>query len=601
MLRPELKKRSDLSPEAQKVLGLIEDPYVAGTVGLGQEFKNVGMADYFKGISQHPEMVHPKSFADMPTAAGQIVRVPMGKLREEVTLYQEMVKRQPANAEMAAHLAKLEDALRVAHDRVGEIPKDFVALPDTWEYGTLRGAYVSKVIARDVLSLFEFSSVQSEHLLGRGMALTLKGLRSGMTFFKASKTAFSIPTYFRNTGSNMWQLALAGMPVHQIPLYVKSALGELIAGGKDATMAKRKGLFRGNFSVGEQRHALQDIASLNPRSHLTEVINVVQKIGKYYGKIDDVSKLAMYKYLRESGKTIDEAIAGAAEAGMDYSLVHPAIRAARSYYVPFATYMYKLPPLLAQSYKQPWVFAAGLALPTVIAKGVKEYNNLTDEEYRKIATQLPIFMRRSKSFALLPWKDAQGNWGWVDIQYWLPWGNYQQAIADLKYGEPGGLMSDFGILGNPYFQMAMTAKSSINDKPPINPFTGIPLYNQLDSPNEKLMAWIEYTYGQWMPTMLTRYGALGRTVRSIEGTPDRYGRAPSKTEAALRWAGVNVIHPTPQQIAKERAYLMKQAEIDLRRIFNDPTALKEKKIQARDAFRERVRYILGQPQPKTTP
>ena len=590
-----LKKRQDLSPDVRKALGLIEDPHVAAKVGLSQQMKDIGMYDFMKRISDNPNWVHPDSFVEVQGIAGRKpIRMSLGALKDEVETYRKMAKTPFATPDVEVRLSQLEDSFSKAQKALGEVPENFVQLPDTKAYGPLRGAFVDKVIAQDLKPLFTLSEAEGSKLVE-----TIKKVNAaGVTAFKVGKVPLNIPTGARNFVSGMLQNAMGGMPIHSIPKYTISAIKEIKAGGKDFTRAKRLGLFKGSFTVGEIDEVLAEFTQAGEGAFpgmIRAAANLAKKAAKPYGLIDNVNKLAMFKYQIAKGLTEADAAAEAAKWGMDYSFVHPSVRFLRKTVMPFATYPYKALPLIAESLKtRPWVIAGGLALPYTIAEGVKEYNDLTDEDWEKLQKQLPLFIRRSHSYTILPWKDEKGNWGWVDLQYFMPWGNLIQTADDIKSGDVAGTLSDTGIGANPWLQLFMAAKSGMGEEAPKDPFTGQPLYNPLDPPREKLMKTLNFVYNQWAPSMLTEHGAAGKTVKAVTGQADRYGRTPTKGEAAARWFGVNIVHPTPEQANKEKAFLIGEAQQNLNRILKDPRNGPEKKREAKRVFQKKVREIRGQ-------
>ena len=205
-----LKLRKDLTPETRRAMGWIRNPEIAARTGLSQELKNVGMYDYLDAIATKlgPTEVHPASFVQMPLANGKTARVPLGDLTNEVNLYRQMAKIKPDDLAIHGHLAKLESVYVDATARVGEIPKDFVALPNTPEYGPLRGAYVHKVIARDLRPLYTIRAGEGS----RFVELISKINRQGMAAFKVSKTAFNIPTDRKSTRLNSSHIQKSRMP-----------------------------------------------------------------------------------------------------------------------------------------------------------------------------------------------------------------------------------------------------------------------------------------------------------------------------------------------------------------------------------------------------
>jgi len=900
------KQRKDLSPERQEQYGFLEDPEISGRVALGQELKDIGMHDYMTELSKNPDWVHPRSFVKVPNIGGKgVSKWTQGKLKNEVELYEAMARSQPKNKAVKTRL----DVLRKTQDDLisvtgKDIPKDFRLLSGR-KYGPLDGAYVHKTIERDLNPFYSMQSGAGSKLVDKVSQVN----RIGMSVFKVSKVALNPPTMARNVVSGMNQLVMGGMPPQKLPKYYISALEEMRKGGVQYTQAVRQGMFKSNFSVGEIDEIMTTLKRLPEDSTMAMLLEKFMDLGKYYGKIDDVQKLAMYKYQKNLGLDNAEAARVAIKWGMDYSFVHPLVRQLRQHAVPFAcvddrtqiltrrgwlnycdvktgdmalsfnmkieqlewqiildiykkdydgtmleiknrgldmvltpnhrvvtyrrrrrngrkhleivtadrlnsadnipvaaeylgfpdkqkysdafvkiigwfvteghfhgkcdqiiisqnegknlnniikvfeiefpggfndycnkgsvdrpnqhqiyvhakhgrkirsicpdkqltfdfilslpksqlemlvetmidgdghrypngrwqfiqknnqtlesfqlalcllgishgnshhgsiraitqrkskayslrrckpksvdykgiiwcpvipnngtwmarrnghvfithnTYQYKIAPLIAESLKKrPWVVAAGLSIPYVMTEATKQYQNISDKEFDEIRSNLRAFMKRSKSYAMLPWKDNKGNWGWVDVQYFMPWGNLMEAGLSASQGQFKETASATGILSNPWYQLVTGSFGAAKDRPPKDPFTNRDIYNPLDSPGEKLSKYVAWVYGIWAPSFLVRHGAVHRTAKAIKGKKEYFGREPSVLEGLLRFGGVNVFHPTPEQAKIEKKKMRNESVSDLFRILGDPAASDEKKADARKRFRARQDEILG--------
>lgn len=427
----------------------------------------------------------------------------------------------------------------------------------------------------------------------------LKGFRGTTAAFKIAKVPLNIPTAMTNVVSNFFQGAMGGVSVHKMPRLVGSSLREMLGAAKgdrprDWSRALRGGLFNRNWSVGELNEVLGEWGKLTDQSSLAEMVRTTMRLTKYYGKIDDIFKLAWFKHFRESGMSEADAVSEAMKWGMDYSLVAPSVRWARQHVAPFISYQANLLPLLAESLKKrPWIVLGTAAFPWVVAQGVKEYHDLSEEDWRMIMQSIPTYLKENPTeWMILPVKDPQGNWQWINFGKFTPWGNIVETAIDVKHGEYGPAVSR--VSGNPWLGVYSAFRGATGGEPPKDPFFGIPIYNRLDPPREKFFKTLEFVYNQFAPTMLTRYGAAGKTVNLVTGTKDRYGRVPTIPETAGRWVGLNIARPTPEQAQRERAHHIFEAREDLIKILRDPTKPEEKKEDARRRFQERLRRIRGE-------
>jgi hypothetical protein len=144
----------------------------------------------------------------------------------------------------------------------------------------------------------------------------------------------------------------------------------------------------------------------------------------------------------------------------------------------------------------------------------------------------------------------------------------------------------------------MALNSAKKGNPPVDPFTNMPIYNALDSPQDKVLKTTEWMYGQFAPPMLTRQGALGKIVQAgmnVAGqeTRDRYGRVVTVPQALGRVVGINVVSPHPAQADLERGAKMQELQGQLYR------GLKSSKSGAemedfRRRFRDEAKKITGQ-------
>ena len=544
----EVQKRID---KYRKAIGLVEDVSVAEPVSLSIALQNSAAYDKLSEIADNPDWVWQPSVITIEGSKWGI-----GALEEEVKMQAKLVVASPESVEIRKRYDMLNNDLEKAMDETGNEPSDFMALPKTAAYGKLSGMFVKKPIYRDLVPIF--SGLKGHDALSRTVNTLIKIETDAMSLFKISKTALNIPTMIRNTVSNMIQLNLSGIPVYDIPGYAIKALTSMIEKNESYTKAFRSGLFKSNFVEGELMEIYNNFKAMNKNSWF-DIVGQVSKLAKFYGKIDDVFKMAKYIEQIETGVPHGEAVVEANKWGMDYSAAHPSIKYLRRHILPMGSYSYKIIPLILESMvKRPWVIAKYLAIPSVMTAIAKASLDLSDDDWDELRKRLRFFLKKSSSLVPLPFNNENGDPRWVDLEYFFP-GQMMLAIyRDLRNKDGWEVPRDIGM-SNPLIEILFQLPASARGTGiPEDPFTGKELYNALDEPSTKVFNTLEWIYNKWMPTMLTRYGTLGKVTEI--GETNRYGDTSTVGDAALSLAGIKVISPTKEQTSLELAAKIKQLE-----------------------------------------
>ncbi len=593
-----LKRRKDLTAEQRRALGLIEDVSVAVPVGMSQSLSDIAKFDFFAKVAENPNWVWQPSIVEVTDTDGKTRRMGIGKLVEEVEITRQMHERAPNVPEIKQRLEKLEDALKRAREDAGQPPEEFVQVPTSKNYGPLAGAFVRKEIWNDIKPVY--SGMQDGGATSRLINTILKVEQKGMAAFKVGKVALNPPTMFRNIVSNIIQLNLSGIPLYEVPRWMVRAAKSMKAGDRFYTLARRNGIFKTNFSQAEIGEVLNIVQGMDGSSY-TGIIEGAKKLVKFYGKIDDFFKLTKFIEQMEKGRSGVQATLEAQKWVMDYSRVHPSIKLARRHIMPFVTYSYKVAPLIVEAMmKRPWVIGKYLALPYIMMEIAKATLDFDDDDVEKLKKQLSLFIRESQywgmgqfilnPFVILPWKSPEGNVQWINLEYFFPWQSFFKVIRDMATGEFGELTRDIGI-GNPFLSMLYAAMSAKRGEPPKDPFTGMPIWNELDDPNEKVWKFTEWLWNLWAPSAFTAFGALGYTKRAIEEKPDYYGRITTPGQAAARWFGFNVLSPTKEQIKSRYHIRKKELKLAWRRIKRDPTISEEEKKRKKKKLDEELKKL----------
>lgn len=586
------QRNPNLTLQQRKELGLIEDASVAVPVGMGKALTDIAKWDYLASIAANPDWVWQPSVVAVPIGKPlarpvegrdrRNVRMGIGRLVEEVRTYDAMMSRHPTPEIEEVHRI-LTDALEQAQEETANAPGNFVQLPTAKTYGPLAGAYVRKPIADDLKPVLDVAADR-----GRLFNTILEIERQGMALFKMGKVALNLPTAVRNMVSNIIQNNMRGRSLSQIP-------GDIVAGceslkAKDAYYEEAfgMGLFHTNWFVTEINDVLDEFRKVQS-GRIDQILIALKNLAKYYGRIDDVNKHAIFVQMRKAGHSVDEAALEAMKWGMDYSLTSRSIKGLRQTITPFATYMYKIAPLIAESLKKrPWVLAKfGLIYPAAkaLAMGL---HGMDDDDWEDLEKQLPSYIKKSGSMMILPWRSDKGQWQWVNLEYFFPWGNYLNIFRDVSKADLGESLRDLGV-SNPFLSMFYTGLSAREDQPPLHSYFGTPIYNELDPPPVKAAKLLEFMANTWMPSMLTRQGAIGYTGKMLAGGEDRWGREVSFGQALGRWFGLNIVSVSPEQTRAQAAVKIQDLRKELARIEADPSRSSEEK----GAYLQRMNERLG--------
>lgn len=577
----ELKKRKGLSDEAKKAIGQIEDVAVAEPTGLSKALSDIHKFDYFKSIAQNSHWTWQPSRVKFE---GKIR--PVGDLMDELEAMKRVDERMPGTPEVQQRIQRLERAISLTRP-----PPD---AKENWrelkgkKWGPLNGTWVRKPVYRDLVPFF--SQFESQGDMSQLLNSLLRIEETAMTVYKVGKTALNPPTLVRNIVSNIAQMHWSGVPLHKLmSKYIPGAVTKMREKSPKFRMAERHGVFKTNFAEAELGEVLDALRKAQgAKGALTQVVEFAQGVAKYYGKIDDVFKFAKFLEQIDNGASPAKAAVEAQKWGMDYSLAHPSVKAARRHIMPFVSYNYKILPLAVETAKKrPWLIGAMFMLPYLAAQFSMRQEGMTEEDWEKLKKSLPSHVRKTGSYLALPWKSPEGNIQWVDYSYFLPVGNTLQLEQSVASGEMSAILRNIGI-GNPILN-AISAISSAKGSVPRDPFSGQDIYNTLDPPALKAAKTMEWIYLQFGPNAFSSKGSLGKTIGI--GDKDKWGRTITPEQAALSWFGVNIYAPTKTQGAIEKKARIKQLEADLIKVLTDPNISTKRKAEYQKTFGKRVAEI----------
>jgi len=244
--------------------------------------------------------------------------------------------------------------------------------------------------------------------------------------FKKAKVIWNISSYPRNAMSamvqNWWRL---GIGPWKLGSYM-DAVSELKNGGKYLDEMKDNGFSMRSGALGEiLNNYVNDMtlgnsvggAFAKTKDKLKHVDKVMSNT---YGHIDNVAKIAAYRYGREvRGWDPEKALKAAYEATYNYSQVTPFVHQMRRaiWGVPFITFNLKSVGLVASTLKH----APGRI--SVFGKARNDLFKAAGVEGEQEAESMPDYMRDDTFMLRLPWKDGEGRSMYFDLSYILPIGS----------------------------------------------------------------------------------------------------------------------------------------------------------------------------------
>jgi hypothetical protein len=283
--------------------------------------------------------------------------------------------------------------------------------------------------------------------------------------FKKAKVIWNISSYPRNAMSamvqNWWRL---GMGPWKIGAYM-DAVSELRNGGKYLEEMKAVGFSMRSGALGEVLSNYVNDMTLGKSvggkfaKFKDKAKHVDRMLVNTYGHIDNVAKIAAYKYGREvRGWSPEKALEAAYEATYNYSQVTPFVHQMRRaiWGVPFITFNLKSVGLVTSTLK----YAPGRI--SVFGKARNALFNAAGVEGEQEQESMPAWMRDDAFLLRLPWKDGEDRSMYFDLSYILPIG----AIMSGEYLKNP-------IAANPVLQLVKELSQN-------QTFSGYKIFNESD-------------------------------------------------------------------------------------------------------------------------
>jgi hypothetical protein len=190
---------------------------------------------------------------------------------------------------------------------------------------------------------------------------------------------------------------------------------------------------------------------------------------------------------------------------------------------------------------------------------IKKLEGISDKEWDRMYRQLGAYIAENRTFTPIPWKSKEGRVQWVNLEYYMPWGNWYTMFRDMVSGNINNTLRSIGIT-NPFLEVV---KAFTTGKDPIDPFTGQPIFSELDAPFTRLDKTLGWLGNRVMPSVFTNsavpsathQGAIGSTNRYIQGLVkgqafvDSYGDTLTLDQVIGRWLGFNIFTANDRKAA----------------------------------------------------
>ena len=577
------RKRKDLDTETRVMLGDIADisPEFRIYAGITRPLRDIAMLDFFETVSNQQGWAIKDNdiMVQVPTPDGKPMNVSAlwlreeaDRLREQATIFEN--SEPDSAAQMKEKAAEFEALALPALERTGNaadanVPQGFRRIPKTRKYGMLQGVAVRKEIYNDIIGTFTIGD--TDNFYNKAIA----AMKKGVNIWKTLKVPLNPPTVVRNVGSNMILMnVVGGVHIHKVLPRMKQAIDQIRNDGDAWKIAKKFGIKSTGFSEQELYQTSEEMLDLMQQQHelgditkffaLPKILGqkILKKGGDLYQFTESVGKTAIIIDAMDKGMGEFEAFHLAQKALFDYSDLPAGGKAFRSAPIgmPFFTFYYKaFPALIEVALTNPMRFAPYVALTAGLSALTGFAFGFEDDDDKKLKKSLEPWIERRTGVHVLPWKDSDGRFQFIDIGFFFPWTMYADAVKGAYNGEFMELQRTTGLFSGPFSDMLLAMKTNRD------PFTQRVIWDERDPVEERVKSLMWYTYGLGMPSWLTPNGAISKTVRALQDTPRPTGQpADTVPQALLRFVGVNVYGLEPRETRQRNIKRMRQDIEDTR-------------------------------------
>lgn len=611
------KKRTAKTPDELLAMGEIKDPGVRTFHALFRTQRDLAVMDFLNKVAANGEWALPDSLVDWKGH-----KVTPQWLRDEADHI--IQSRAPAemNTDRRSAMKELAGEMRDAADKGAADLKlkeydntQYQKLPDSPDFGPLRGMIVRKQIAEDIVGTTNF--VDPNNTWDKWFGDRNSKLTRGISLWKVLKVPLNPPSQMRNIASNMILLHLSGMPIHKLGGTMLRAATDMAKNGKYYQIAKKYGVGKGTFTEQELYVIADELKKLDAnslngfagwRAVYRGLLKAGGKMTDFHQKAEEWGKVAkIMDAMERQGMPENDAVREANKWLFDYSEADTFVKRARQspLGMPFLTFQYKMAPLLWEIMtKHPTRLLPYIALAYTVPALVAAGNDIDEDDAEKLRKSLSSGLRRKNDMYLLPWKDDAGRWQFIDVGYFMPWqmpvdmARYAgQAAYKTATGETRGAIDDAGeafrtsgLLSNPVLNIATALTTGID------PFTDKPIADKRDPPSKQVGDIAGYAWSLVAPSLFASYGALGQLMSRESGTGmNKYGE-PQTTpgQIAARALGANVYPITPDAQRARNIQLMQHEIQDVKSrltsSLKDRSLTAEQRRDVMDNFKEELNY-----------
>ena len=603
-----LKKKKEVDDETKLILGDVTElsPEYRVLNGLTRPLRDMIILDFFNEVSQNQNWAlrDGDMLIDLKMEDGSSKKVSALWVIDEATRLEEQAdyfeNAEPQQAQAMRNKAKEYRTLAtpvlesIGYGEDNPTEGNFIRMPKTKKYGMLKGVAVRKEIYDDIIGTFTMGNTDNAY--NKFIATMAKGT----SIWKLLKVPLNPPSVVRNVGSNMILMNLVGgIPIHKVMPRMYQAIKEIQNNGKHWKIAQEFGIKNTGFSVqemyriGEQyldllqeEHPLGDVTRFfSPKIIMNKIF---KKAGDIYQFTESVGKTAVIiDAMERQGMSDIDAFMLAQKSLFDYSDVPEAGKQFRKAPIgmPFFTFYYKaLPALIETAVKHPMRFAPYVALSAGLTQLVSYAFGFEDDEEEKLQKSLQPWLERRTGVYVLPYKDSDGRFQFLDVGYFFPWSMYTDSFKAVSNGEFMELQRTTGLFSGPFVDILLAMKTNKD------PFTQRTIWDKRDPVEDRIQNIFWYMYSLGMPSWLTPTGAISKTTKAISGKPRPTGEpADTIPQALLRFVGVNVYGIDTEDSRTRNIKRMRQEIQNIKQRLSYSQA--DKNLTEEEKERQRVRYM----------
>jgi hypothetical protein len=234
--------RKDLTDETVEFLGEVTDISQQGARAIEDPMTDLVQYQMFEKVFNNPKWTLQSSLIDFQ---GRKVS-PLFLKEERDRIANEITSNLRPNKDKKI-VQEMDDLINQAQTNVRKEDLSlYKKMPDSKQYGALKGAYVRKEIYDDLLYAGNVSDNWFRKIFGE------PGKLSKITkWFKFSKVALNPPSQIRNGMSNIILLDLSGIPAYKLPARITEAVLDMSKNGPYTQIAKKYGIVDSTFNKQE--------------------------------------------------------------------------------------------------------------------------------------------------------------------------------------------------------------------------------------------------------------------------------------------------------------------------------------------------------------